>query len=272
MAKACPKCGTALQRAADGTTIICPGCGAKFGIKKKTPEQAPMGDSPAPTVGMSFQRSPQNTEDVRSNKQESSYTNPGYDEDAPVERTLRDYGEDYEGAEENNLLNTYQDADTDDEEEVLPPVMQKAQKKPQPQQKKTQQTQKKPQQAQQGKGAPAQKKPVSKQEKKGKPAVRGGFQDDSTGNFFHDFFLSTGGSGMSVLKWILADILMLIPFVNIVLIVLWGFVQPKGKNPAGRTWARHIALLSLIMIILFFVLGGALLSKLSKYIPFRIGG
>ncbi len=272
MAKACPKCGTNLKRAEDGVTIICPGCGAKFAAKKKESSPGTVQGRSGPeerSVGSTFR---QHTETRTSFPMSAEEPEEKYSGMVPKERPLQAYDE---GDEESVMM---QSPYEDDEEELLvkpkAPAQKKSQQKPQNAQKPIQKSvhpqQKGKPSGQKPKQAPGnaggQKKPQQIQKNSHKPGTPARSYDDSTGHFFHDFFLSTGGCGMSVAGWLLTSLVMAIPVVNFIMIIVWAF-QAKDKNPARRNWARSRIVIGLIIGIIMIALGGVLIGLVSKYIP-----
>ena len=65
-------------------------------------------------------------------------------------------------------------------------------------------------------------------------------------------------STMSVKDWLITIIITAIPIVGLVMLFVWGF--GSGTNPSKANWAKAILIFYLIMIVLYFVFGAALIG------------
>ena len=65
-------------------------------------------------------------------------------------------------------------------------------------------------------------------------------------------------STMSVKDWLITIIITAIPIVGLVMLFVWGF--GSGTNPSKENWAKAILIFYLIMIVLYFVFGAALIG------------
>lgn len=56
-------------------------------------------------------------------------------------------------------------------------------------------------------------------------------------------------------EWILADLLMLVPVVNIILLFIWSF--GSGYKPSKKNWARAQLIMAAVSVVVFIFLGTA---------------
>jgi len=57
---------------------------------------------------------------------------------------------------------------------------------------------------------------------------------------------------VSVGEWLLTNVVMMIPFINFILMIVWAFSEsiPKSK----QNWAKANLIFMIIMMVLFFML------------------
>ncbi len=65
-------------------------------------------------------------------------------------------------------------------------------------------------------------------------------------------------STMSVKDWLITLIITAIPIVGLIMLFVWGFGSSAPATKAN--WAKAVLIFYLIMIVLYFVFGAALLG------------
>lgn len=67
---------------------------------------------------------------------------------------------------------------------------------------------------------------------------------------------------MTVGNWIVTMLLMIIPFVNIILLIVWA--ASSGENPNRRNWAIAFLIFMAIGIVLWLILASTLVGLMSS--------
>jgi len=67
---------------------------------------------------------------------------------------------------------------------------------------------------------------------------------------------------VSLGEWIVTMLLMLIPIVNLVLLVIWGF--GGNANESKANWAKATLVFIVISFVLSLIMGSALTSMLAS--------
>ncbi|HOA29480.1 MAG TPA: hypothetical protein PKL34_05530 [Candidatus Cloacimonadota bacterium] len=67
---------------------------------------------------------------------------------------------------------------------------------------------------------------------------------------------------MTVGNWIVTMLLMIIPFVNIILLIVWA--ASSGENPNRRNWAIASLIFMAIGIVLWLILASTLVGLMSS--------
>ena len=65
-------------------------------------------------------------------------------------------------------------------------------------------------------------------------------------------------STMSVKDWLITLVITAIPIVGLIMLFVWGF--GSGTAATKANWAKAVLIFYLIMIVLYFVFGAAILG------------
>jgi len=67
---------------------------------------------------------------------------------------------------------------------------------------------------------------------------------------------------MTMGQWLVSMLLMVIPLVNIILLIVWAV--SSVENPNRRNWAKAQLVMMVVVIVLWFLLAGAILGVLGS--------
>jgi hypothetical protein len=68
---------------------------------------------------------------------------------------------------------------------------------------------------------------------------------------------------MSVGQWIVTMILMVIPIVNIVLLIVWGF--GNGDNPNRKNWAIAQLIVMAVGVVIWILMFSTIVGMMSAF-------
>lgn len=98
------------------------------------------------------------------------------------------------------------------------------------------------------------KKPATQHKPVHKPAPKGFFKEDF-------------GTGMTIGGWFITTLLLGIPFLGMLLMLYWAFIEDANVNPVRKVYARFCFILSVIA----FIFGIIMLCAMGSIIGSLIG-